>query len=487
MSVYRHTAYNLVGTIAPIVVALASIPIYISLIGEQRYGMLSIAWILLGYFGVFDLGIGRAAAQRIASLCDAHAARNKCFWTALTLNGALGVLGGLAIWPAAFYFFAHQFQIDAALQPEVLRALPWLMLALPLSTINGVLSGSLQGVERFFQLNVINGIGSILFQTLPLLAAWLWTPDLGVLMPVAIAARLLGVVFLFFSSVRHVSRGLSPSLCTIEARELLKFGGWVTVSSLISPIMVMADRFIIGAVLGAKAVTQYTVPFQLAERSTIIPSALSSSLFPRFAKDSAQDGGEMAVTSVRLLLVVMTPLMVMAILLAVPFLTLWISPEFSNRSALVLQILFAGFWINGLARIPHARLQASGRPKIVAIIHLVEVIPYLTALFVGLHLAGVEGAAIAFTSRALVDHLLLSAQAHTLRNTIMLTLCGIAFLATAMLLAQQSFPLPIKGAMMGALFALTVGWSFMQAPEALKHRARHLYQRALRSISYWKP
>lgn len=483
MSVYRHTAYNLMGTLAPIVVALVSIPIYISLIGEQRYGMLSIAWILLGYFGVFDLGIGRAAAQRIASLGDAHAARNQCFWTALTLNGALGVLGGFAIWPAAHYFFAHQFQIDAALQPEVLRALPWLMLALPLATINGVLSGSLQGVERFLQLNAINGTGSILFQTLPLLAAWLWTPNLDVLMPVAIAARLLGVVFLFFSSVRHISSGLTPSFSTIEARELLKFGGWVTVSSLISPIMVMADRFIIGAVLGAKAVTQYTVPFQLAERSTIVPSALSSSLFPRFAKDSAQGGGELAASSVRLLLVVMTPLTVVAILLAAPFLTLWISPDFSSRSALVLQILFAGFWINGLARIPHASLQASGRPKVVAICHLVEVVPYLTALFAGLHLGGVAGAAAAFTLRALTDHLLLSAQARTLRPTIILTLCGMAFLGTAMLLAQQSFSPPVISTMGGALFALTAGWSFMQAPEVLKHRVRHIYQRALRSIS----
>lgn len=486
MSVSRHTAYNLLGTAAPILVALVSIPFYIGLIGEQRYGMLAIAWVLLGYFGVFDLGIGRAAAQRIATLEKANVARAPTFWTALALNSALGMLGGLAIWPAAQYFFSEQFQIDADLRPEVLQALPWLMLALPLSTINGVLSGALQGGERFLQLNVINATGSILFQTLPLLAAWLWTPDLSILLPVAIGARLLGVIFLFLSCLRHVTSGFLPSFSRIEARELLKFGGWVTVSSIISPIMVMADRFIIGALLGAKAVTQYTVPFQLAERSTIVPSALSSSLFPRFAKNSNHDGLQMAVISVRLLLVLMTPVMVVAILMAEPFIAIWISPEFAGRSALVLQILLVGFWINGLARIPHARLQAIGRPNVVAVCHLVEIIPYLAVLYIGLQLGGVAGAATAFTLRVLADHILLSAQAETLRPTIRLTCTGLVLLGAALLLSREgSSPLVIASAGL-VLLTLTVGWSFKQAPDVLKRRAKSLYERALFAVSQGK-
>lgn len=477
MSVSRHTAYNLLGTTAPILVAIVSIPIYMGLIGEERYGMLAIAWIFLGYFGVFDLGIGRAAAQRIAALEKANVSKDLTFWTALTLNSALGVLGGLGIWPAAKYFFSQQFQIDADLRPEVLQALPWLMLAVPLSTITGVLSGALQGGERFLQLNVINATGSILFQTLPLLAAWLWTPDLGILMPVAICARLLGVSFLFLSCLKHVTSDLPPSFSRIEARELLKFGGWITVSSIVSPIMVMADRLIIGAVLGAKAVTQYAVPFQLAERSTIIPSALSSSLFPRFAKDSDHDGKQMAVTSVRLLLVLMTPVILAAILLAEPILAIWISSEFAGRSALVLQILLIGFWINGLARIPHARLQATGRPNVVAICHLVEIIPYLAVLFVGLQLGGVTGAATAFTMRVFADHVLLSTQADTLRPTIFLTWCGLILLGTAILLSQQGLPPPLMASAGLLLLMLTIGWSFRQAPDVLKRPARNFYKR----------
>lgn len=472
MSVSRHTAYNILGTLAPVLVALISIPTYIKLIGDQRYGMLSIAWVLLGYFGVFDLGIGRAAAQRIALLDRTEANKNTSFWTALSLNCVLGLLGGLAVWPAAHYFFAHQFRIDVALQPEVLRALPWLMLALPLATITGVLTGALQGVERFGQLNAINATGSILFQTLPLMAAWQWTPDLGVLMPVAIVARFVGVVFLFLSCLRNVTSGLTPSFSVQEARLLFRFGGWVTVSSLISPVMVMADRFVIGAMMGAKAVTHYTVPFQLAERSTIFSNALSSSLFPRFAKDSVQDAQQMAVVSIRLLLILTTPLMAAAVLLAKYILSIWISAEFAADTALVLEVLLVGFWINGLARVPLARLQATGRPNVVALCHLAEVVPYLVLLMIGLKWGGVAGAAAAFTSRVLVDYILLSMQAGTLHQTIAPTLSGLAFIGAALMLSHVTISAPVRLTIGIALIVATTTWSVVQAPNELKERVK---------------
>ena len=279
MSIRKNTVFNLLGSVIPLAVSLVTIPIYLGLIGEARYGVLAIAWLLLGYFGLFDLGLGRATAQRIAALRDGtDAERAQTFWTALTLNVGLGVIGGLLIWPIAAYFFGHVFKIEDGLRPEMQAAVPWLVLAVPMATLSGVLSGALQGKQRFLELNLISVSGTVLFQLLPLAVAMLWGGDLGVVLPAALFARLFTLLMLFERCRRHIFHGHSASFERAQAGQLLRFGGWVTVTSFVGPMMVILDRFIIGTLSGAKAVSYYTVPFQLGERSRIISRALASAL-----------------------------------------------------------------------------------------------------------------------------------------------------------------------------------------------------------------
>ena len=55
----RNTIWNLVGQVAPMCVALFAIPVLIRHIGTDRFAILTIAWMVVGYFSLFDLGLGR--------------------------------------------------------------------------------------------------------------------------------------------------------------------------------------------------------------------------------------------------------------------------------------------------------------------------------------------------------------------------------------------------------------------------------------------
>ena len=475
MSIHRHTAYNLVGGLLPLALSLVTIPLYMGLIGEARYGVLAIAWLLLGYFGVFDLGLGAATAQRIAALAhDSAQARAQVFWTALAMNCGLGIVGGLVLLPAAHFYFANSVVIDPGLRPELVRALPWLALALPLATVSGVLSGALQGRAKFLELNAISVTGSALTQLVPLGVARLHGPDLAWLLPAVVLSRVVVLVTLFWRSGRHVHHGFPRSVSLQQARSLLHFGGWVTVTALVGPLMVVLDRFAIGALLGAKPVAHYTVPFQLAERTGLLPSALSNALFPRMAASSAAESRELAGAAIRSLAVVLTPVTAIGILLIQPFLGWWLSPEFAADAGLPGQLLLLGFWINAFALVPFALLQAAGRPDTIAKCHLAEVLPYLGLLSLALHFFGTPGAALVFGLRTLVDCILLMHFAGKLAVCVEV-LFSPALLLLLVFAAARVVPAALSTAWFATVAVVVIAsctWATLKAPPVLRERVR---------------
>ena len=111
MNIGRNAFYNLIGGVIPVAGALVTVPMYVHLIGAARYGVLSIAWVLLGYFGLFDLGLGRATSFRIAALSNGSPQdRATTFWSAVAVNLAMGTAGGAILWAAARLLFFQHFQ-----------------------------------------------------------------------------------------------------------------------------------------------------------------------------------------------------------------------------------------------------------------------------------------------------------------------------------------------------------------------------------------
>ena len=477
MSIRKHTAYNLMGALLPMAVSLLTIPVYIRLVGDARFGILAIVWSFLGYFGLFDLGLGSATAQRIASLANSSPDRIAAtFWTALAMNGALGAFGGLLIWPISAYFFGQVINVGVDLRSELIAALPWLILAVPLTTLSGVLGGALQGRAKFLELNIISIVSSVLLQTLPLFVAWVHGPDLGWLLPSVILTRLASSAVVFWRCKVHVFRDHAPSFSRDQATSLLKFGSWVTVSSLVGPLMVILDRFVIGATVGAKAVTYYTVPFTLAERSTVLPAALTSALFPRLAMASGAEGKVLATHAIRSLAAVMTPVMLMALLLVEPFFRLWINPEFAFNANGTAQILLLSWWINGFARVPSAQLQAAGRPDLTAKFHMIQLIPYLILLYAGMHFWGLPGAAVAFGLRNFVDYIMLlwsvgvtTDGIRVIRVPVLLlfSACGIALILTVGSAVWWSCCIVLSLA--------TMAWSWRSAPDDMRQLVVRLF------------
>ncbi|MBU2861340.1 flippase [Acidithiobacillus ferrooxidans] len=398
----RSTLINLAGLLIPTAVSLATVPLYLRWIGEVRYGVLLLAFTLLGYFGAFDLGLGRAVAQRVARQENSEE-RNRTFWTAFLLSAGMGVLGGIILYFLGHWLFADIFQIPAMLRGEAQKAVPWLAAIVPLIALISVLAGTLEARQAFLSLNASQIIGVIGLQTFPLLSVALGHGSIAALIAAALAGRLMGVLVMFWLTARRLPFVGWPALHRAEIGPLLRFGGWVSVSGAVIPLLTIIDRLIIGARLGAAAVTAYTVPFNLTQRLTYLPYALSTTLFPRFSQAQGEDAKGLLRQAVTALTAIQTPFVVLAILLTHPFLTLWIGAALAAKMAPVAIILLLGIWINGPSYPCYAFLQATGRPDIMTKFYLIQLIPFLIALWLLIEWLGIYGAAVAWSLRMLAD------------------------------------------------------------------------------------
>ena len=482
MSTKRHTIYNIAGATVP--VALLTIPLYLKTIGDIRYGVLMLAWVLLGNFGLFDLGLGRALAQRIAALRKSSPEdRAAVFWTAVASNAVLGAVGGLILIPVAGFFFSTMASIPPEIRGEISGASLWLALAVPIATISGALTGALQGDARFLRLNASSIFGTVLFQVLPLLAALSGHIELSVLMPVVILARILAMVSLMLACRDYLMSFRQAAWSRGELGTMLRAGGWISLTTLFSPMVLAADRVAIGALSGTAMVTNYGVPYQLGEKSTIFSYAMASALFPRFATANSSEASRLAREGQRLIAIVMTPTIITVIIVLEPFLAWWVSGDFAESAAPAGQVLLAGFWLSGFSKIPHLQLQAIGRPDLVAKALLLQVVPYGLALYFAITAFGIVGAAMAFAAKAALDSAMLAWLTNELGATVRLLampvlLMSVISVSSVALLSEVETRIALS-----AVFAGAVAWSWSKTPKAYKDMASDSFARALQRVA----
>ena len=92
----RNTLLNLIGRVAPLVVGIVTMPYVIRHLGPDRFGLLSLAWMVVGYFALFDLGIGPATTKFVAELFGKGEMDKlpELVWTALASQTCMGLAAG---------------------------------------------------------------------------------------------------------------------------------------------------------------------------------------------------------------------------------------------------------------------------------------------------------------------------------------------------------------------------------------------------------
>lgn len=444
-SLAKNTAWNLVGQGIPIIAAVFSIPLLIRGLGIDRFGVLTLAWMVIGYFSLFDFGIGRALTKVLAvNISGNKTDKNPAIvWSALFLMLLLGMIGAVVVSLLSPWLVTAVFKVPDALQYEMVNTFYLLASSIPIVISTAALRGVLEAYQRFDLANIIRTplglfmfIGPLLI--LPLTNNMIW------IVAVLVAGRVFAWFFHLLFCIRVVE-GLKAGMA-VEfelLKQLLHFGSWMSISNLVGPLMVYLDRFLIGAFVSLAAVVYYTTPQEVVTKVLIIPAALTGVLFPAFASAFVQNKERTKIifqSGTSYIFIALFPLILVIVTFAPEGLTAWLGSDFSHESSIALRCLAVGIFFNGIAQVPFALLQAAGRPDITAKIHVAELPFYIVTLYFLLSIFGINGAAVAWLLRAALD-------------------AAALFLTVNYLsLPQERFLLRLLLCVIGALLTFFLGW-----------------------------
>jgi O-antigen/teichoic acid export membrane protein len=327
-----------------IVVGIFLSPYILHRLGDTAFGLWVLIFSVTGYYGLFDLGI-RSSVVRFVSKFTATGESSKLnrlvntsLWT-YTLIGAVAMLITLACGS----FVDSLFRIP----PEFLTTARWLFLivgtSVSLGFPLGIFSGILEGLQRFYFLNITNVIAGLLRAVFivialrhgyGLLTVAIITVVLPLLMSLLRAAIVLRILPLQFSW-QYFDRG--------SFREIASYSSATFVVMIAYKLRFKTDELVIGAFLSSTAITYFAIGDRLLDYASEVVSSLAQIFVPMSSQSEAKgDVGrlrKMFVLGNRACALIILPISLILITLGKSVIEAWVGAKYVATSYPVLLVL----------------------------------------------------------------------------------------------------------------------------------------------------
>lgn len=410
-----HISWNFGGLALPLLMAAIAVPKLLNTLGAERFGLLALSWGLIGYAGALDLGVGRATTHRIASMRAGTKSEQQeipdVLFTAVRITSIAGLVAGVALVVAAICGAENLIATDSIPRSEIVMAMLLLAVALPFQAVSATYRGVNEAYANFRSISILRVLLGVANFGLPLLIS-LYSIKVHALIASLVVSRACALFIYRSLAIRCMPKNMDekPHFSLDAAKKLFKFGAWFTLSSILNPIVAIADRFIIASTVSVTAVSFYVVPYEMVVQSLTVVGAITTVAFPYLSKKLVENPGEAKVAFQKMLLIVAILMGLISIFYMIAgkeILIIWLGNEFSEKHSSLIRILALGLIPYALGSMLVSWLHAHGKPNITAKINLIEFPVYICAIYYLVLQFGVTGAAYAWLVRTSVNALLL--------------------------------------------------------------------------------
>jgi len=447
--VLRGASYGTAGQFAVLASAFIATPFLVRLLGAERYGVLALVSLLVGYFLFTDLGMG-AASTRFAAEALGQQDRRKevaVVWTSLLVASIPALLGAVTLTASGRFAVVNLLHLSQAVQGEAIAALRWAAAVFFLRTLSGILNTPQLAHMRLGTYTLISS-GSLVAQTLlvPLVVKLGWGVPGAV--KVMAAVNVVALLAHILVDLRILPELRKPVFDTTLLRPMILYGGGVVANAIAELLFAHFDKLTVSHYVSVKDFAYYSIAAAVAGLIVPIPLAMFQALLPAFSRMHAA-GDSMGLELLlqrasKAVLLLAMPLLMLIVVGTHPFLNVWAGSEFALRSSRTAYILAAGQAIAIFGYAPSAILYAKARSGALATLRWIELPVFLAAVVLVTQRFGAVGAAACWSARYLFDTVAMTAMALRCMRPRSVHFLGIGLWRALLLAAIVSLPVVLK-------------------------------------------
>ena len=296
---YRLAAWaivtNVVSTALGMLAFVITVPLTLSYLGEERFGVWMTVASLAGMLSFLDLGVGNALINHVATAKAADNSRElrRVITRGLLLLSAIGLTVGIILVPVTYWLpLDRVIKVTGSLAAEEAKQTLGIFVLLFSASIplNGV-QRVFQGLQRAWQAHLVKGLGSVLSVGLVIALAQRQAGPSTLLLAtygvqVFMLFALLAVLFrerLIGKSGRTENEGQH-----VKVLSFARLGGLFLILQIGVMIGWGSDALIVSSVLGAAEVTKLVIVQKLFQVVTVPLAIANGPLWSAYAEARAR-------------------------------------------------------------------------------------------------------------------------------------------------------------------------------------------------------
>ncbi|MBI5215673.1 MAG: oligosaccharide flippase family protein [Ignavibacteriae bacterium] len=411
----QNSFLNFFTHLFSIIISFVCVPYLIAKLGTNTIGLLSILWLIIGYFGLFDIGLGQATTKYLSE----HFAKGErqgaleLFFSSLQLSSLFGLLGFVVMFVFSYIGLEEIINIDSSMHGGAKISLQLLAIGIPAVIIQGTLRAIPIAKNRFDVVNMIQIVNVLLQWGGSSIILYFGGGLISVIL-LTVITRYGTLLYYFWFAFKEfpemkILRRYSGSN---HSAQLLRFGGWVMVAQIIGPLILFLERMFIGKLDSLSSVAYFIIPSDAILKLVIFPMSIASTIIPTISgywiSDEGRDRGSIIFQSaVKTTFILFLPISVILVIFHKEILFFWLGSDFVERSGYVLLLFSIGIFFHSLAQLPNAMLQAVGKPDITAKLLLIELPLYAIVCYLFTKEYGIVGTSLSWLLRVLVETIVL--------------------------------------------------------------------------------